>query len=899
MEQEEQRRLREAQRNDQSWYRWGPYLAERQWSTVREDYSDNGNAWDFFPHDHARSRAYRWGEDGLLGISDNHSLLCFAPALWNEADPILKERLFGLTNAEGNHGEDVKEYYFFLDNTPTHSYMKALYKYPQRAFPYNELVEQNRQRNREQSEYELIDTGTFEESRYFDVTVEYAKVGPLDTLIRLSATNRGPQTAPLHILPTLWFRNTWAWGNDERRPELRRINSERSELQYSLIRANHHELGEYWLACQGTPDLLFTENETNTQRLWGVENRTSFVKDGIHETIVNHAQGKVNPQQVGTKVAAHYTLHLEPGETRSVFLRLSAYQCAQPFAGAEELFTARKQEADDFYRTLNPGASDEQHQIQRQALASLLWSKQFYHYDVDKWLRGDPAGSPPPAQRQHQRNANWRHFNSENIILAPDSWEYPLCAAWDLAFQAVALARVDSNFAKQQILLLLQEQHMHPNGQLPASEWNLNNVHPPVHAWAAWRIYQQEKELTGQGDSDFLQRAFHKLLLNFTWWLNRKDSKGNDLLSGGLLDLDTIGVFDRDKILPDNLTLEQSDGTPWLGLFCLNMLSIAIELTTMDRAYLDLALKFFEHFMYIAEVINGSAQDGKGLWNEEDGFFYTRVSLPGEEGQVPLKVRSIAGLIPLLAVETFPQGLINSIPELKERLNWFRQHRPHLANLVTTWQDVPSDAHAPDQRLLAMVRGPQLRQILQRLGDPNEFLSDYGVRSLSKYHAQHPYTLHTRYGNFTAQYTPGESNTGAAGGNANWRGPIWFPLNYLLIEALQKYQLHYGDTLRVEYPTGSGIQRTPGEIAEDLSRRLTGIFLRNEQGQRPVFGENGIFQYDPHWRDSILFYEYFNGDTGEGLGSSHQTGWTALIANLLESVESRVQAAAGARHRHH
>lgn len=898
MEQEEQRRLREAQRNDQSWYRWGPYLAERQWSTVREDYSSDGNAWDSFPHDHARSRTYRWGEDGLLGISDDHNLLCFAPALWNEADPILKERLFGLTNAEGNHGEDVKEYYFFLDNTPTHSYMKALYKYPQRAFPYAELVEENCQRGREQPEYELIDTGVFEDNRYFDVTMEYAKVGPLDTLIRISATNRGPQAAPLHILPTLWFRNTWAWGDDERRPELCCANADRSEQQDRLIRANHHKLGEYWLACQGTPDLLFTENETNAQRLWGAQNRTSFVKDGIHETVVNRAQGKVNPQQAGTKVAAHYILRLEPGETRSILLRLSAYQCAQPFAGAEELFIARKQEADDFYRVLNPGVSEDQRQVQRQALAGLLWSKQFYHYDVDKWLRGDPAGPPPPAQRQHQRNADWRHVNSEDIILAPDSWEYPWYAAWNLAFQAVAMGQVDSNFAKQQVLLLLQEQCMHPNGQLPASEWNLSDVNPPVYAWAAWRIYQQEKAFTGQGDSDFLQRAFHKLLLNFTWWVNRKDAEGNNLFSSGFLGLDNIGVLDRAITLPNQQTLEQSDGTAWMGMFCLNMLAIAIELTTMDRAYLDLTLKFFEHFMYIAEAVNGSAQDGKGLWNEEDGFFCDRISLP-EDGKIPLKVRSLVGFIPLLAAETFSQGLLNSIPELKERLNWFRQHRPHLARLVTTWQDIPSEEHTPEQLLLALVRGPRLKQLLQRLGDTNEFLSNYGVRSLSKYHAEHPYTLNTRYGNFTVQYMPGESQSEVFGGNSNWRGPIWFPLNCLLIEALQKYHSHYGETLRVEYPTGSGIQHTLGEIAEDLSHRLTSIFLRNEQGQRPVYGKNGIFQHDPHWRDSILFYESFHGDTGEGLGASHQTGWTALVANLLESVDNRVLAAAGARHRHH
>ncbi len=885
MKHEEQRRLREAQLKEQPWYRWGPYLAERQWGTVREDYSHDGNAWDAFPHDQARSRAYRWGEDGLLGISDDHNRLCLALALWNEADPILKERLFGLTNAEGNHGEDVKESYFYLDNTPTHSYMKALYKYPQRAFPYNELVEQNRQRGREQREYELLDTGVFEENRYFDVSMEYAKVGPLDTLARITVTNRGPQAAPLHILPTLWFRNTWAWGQDERRPELRRVSSDRSEQQHRLIRANHHELGEYWLACQGAPDLLFTENESNAQRLWGAENLASFVKDGIHETVVNRAQGRVNPEQVGTRMAAHYTLHLEPGETRSILLRLSAYQCAQPFAGADELFAARHQEADEFYRALNPGASEDQRQVQRQALAGLLWSKQYYHYDVDTWLRGDPAGPPPPQGRQ--RNAEWRQLHNEDIVLTPDSWENPAYSAWQQAFQAVALGQVDSNLAKQQVLLLLQEQSMRANGQLPANEWNLNESDPPVQAWTAWRLYRQEKERAGQGDSDFLQRAFHKLLLNYAWWLNRKDSAGRDILSGGVLGLDNPDVLDRQSMLNSHLRLEQSDATAWLGLYSLNMLAIAIELTTLDHAYLDLTLQFFENFMYIAETINGSAWDGTGLWDEADGFYYNRVRLADGQ-QTSLKVRALSGLIPLLAVETISQEVLNSIPELQARLAWFRQHRPHLANLVTTWQDGPSDGHTPEHRLLALVREPQLKRLLQRLGDPQEFLSEYGIRSLSRHHAEHPYTLNTPQGDLNVWYAPGESNDGTAKGSANWRGPIWFPLNYLLIEALRTYQLHYGENARVEYPLGSGTQRTLGEIADDLTHRLTSIFLRNEQGQRPVFGENGIFQYDPHWHDHILFHEYFHGDNGSGLGASHQTGWTALVANLLERVESRV-----------
>ena len=884
MEQEEQRRLREAQHTEQPWYRWGSYLAERQWGTVREDYSPDGDAWASFSHDHARSRAYRWGEDGLLGISDEQNRLCLALALWNEADPILKERLFGLSHTEGNHGEDVKEYYFYLDNTPTHSYMKALYKYPQRAFPYNELVEQNRQRGSARPEYELIDTGVFAENRYFDVSVEYAKAGPQDILARISVTNRGLQAAPLHILPTLWFRNTWAWGHDERRPELRRVSPDQAEQQHNLVRAHHHELGEYWLACQGTPDLLFTENESNAQRLWGAENRAPYVKDGIHETVIRHAQGRVNPEQAGTKMAAHYTLRLEPGETRSILLRLSAYQYPQPFAGAEELFSARQREADEFYHALNPEANEEQRQVQRQALASLLWNKQFYHYDVANWLQGDPACPPPPPGRQ--RNNQWRHLRNAHIVLAADSWEFPYYSAWNQAFQSVALAQVDSHLAKEQLQLLLQEQYMQPNGQLPGNEWNLSEITPPVYAWAVWRLYQQEKARVGQGDGDFLQRAFHKLLSNFTWWLNRKDSAGRDLLSGGLLGLDSPEIIERQRALS-----EQAQSAPWLSLYALNMFAIAVELTTLDRAYLDLTLTFFERFVSLAEVIYGSAQQGQGLWDEADGFFYDQVA-QADGQRIPARVRALTGLVPLLAVEAFSQETLNSIPELQARLAWFRQHRPHLLSQITTWQDVPAAEYAPEQRILSLVRAPQLKRLLQHLGDPQEFLSQHGLRSLSRHHAEHPATLNTWQGEVRVQYEPGESSSG---GNTNWRGPIWFPLNYLLIDALRTYQVHYGETLRVEYPLGSGAQRTPGEIADDLTRRLTSIFQRNEHGQRPVYGENGTFQYDPHWRDHILFYESFHGENGTGLGASHQSGGTSLVANLLERVECRELAKARTR----
>ncbi len=881
----ERDRLHEAHENSRPWYRWGPYLAERQWSTVREDYSPDGNAWAFFPHDHARSRTYRWGEDGLLGISDDQGLLCFALALWNEADPILKERPFGLTNAEGNHGEDVKEYYFYLDNTPTHSYMKALYKYPQQAFPYTDLVATSGKRSRYEPEYELIDTGIFAENRYFDVTVEYAKADPTDILIRISATNRGPETAPLHLLPTLWFRNTWTWGYDDRRPELTTIElNEQGQVGSTpssstrLVRAAHHELGEYWLACEGVPELLYTENESNAQRLWGVENRAPFVKDGINDTVVNRAEGRLNPQGVGTKVAVHYPLVIVPDETKTVLLRLSANPQSMPFAQAVEILASRQEEADDFYKTLSAAQTEDARIVQRQALAGLLWSKQFYYYDVDKWLNGDPAGPPPPPERS--RNRAWRHLNSTEIILMPDTWEYPWFAAWDLAFHCMAMSMIDMDFAKRQLLLLLREQYMHPNGQLPAYEWAFSDVNPPVHAAAALHLYKREKSITGTGDIAFLERVFHKLLLNFTWWVNRKDSEDNNVFEGGFLGLDNIGVFDRNMTLPAGMVLEQTDGTAWMGMFCVIMLAIAMELAAKNRVYVDLATKFFEHFMYIAEAINGTANQGKGLWNEEDQFFYDSISLP-DGGKVPLKLRTLVGFIPLLAVETFERELLEAVPEIQERLDWFVKNRPYLPRLVATWQDVRME-EGQACYLLALVRGPRLKDLLTRMLDPQEFLSDYGIRSLSRYYANHPYELNTPYGNFTVTYTPAESTTGAFGGNSNWRGPIWFPINFLLVEALRKYHQSYGDDYLVEFPTGSGKKLTLGQIADELSRNLTHIFLRDERGSRPVFGTNTIFQNDLHWRDHIPFHEYFHGDMGAGVGASHQTGWTAVVANLLE-----------------
>lgn len=874
----ERERLREAHENQQPWYRWGPYLAERQWGTVREDYSADGNAWAFFPHDNARSHAYRWGEDGLLGISDDQGLLCFSLALWNEADPILKERLFGLTNEQGNHGEDVKEYYYYLDNTPTHSYMKALYKYPQRAFPYTELVNENGRRGQHEPEYELIDTGVFADNRYFDVMIEYAKIDPTDILIRVSATNRGPEAAPLHILPTLCFRNTWAWGRDDYHPMLN--IHEDAPPNVSLMRAGHHKLGEYWLSCENKPPLLFTENESNAQRLWDAPNRSPFVKDGINDTVVNHASGKVNPDNVGTRAAAHYMLFIQPGETQCVQLRLASGWRDNPFADTRQIFEARQRETDDFYRAFSAAQHEDAARVQRQALAGLLWSKQFYNYDVDLWLQGDPACPPPPRR---QRNSGWRHLSNADIILMPDTWEYPWYAAWDLAFQCIAMSLVDSDFAKKQLLLMLHERYMHPNGQLPANEWNFSDVNPPVHAWAAWKIYQQEKQATGQGDLAFLERVFQKLLFTFTWWINRRDREENSIFEGGFLGLDNIGLFDRDQSLPNGALLEESDATAWVAMFCLNLNAIALELARQNPVYEAISGKLLDHFMFIADALNNGAGSGLGLWDEEDGFFYDRISLP-DGTKRPLKARSLVGFIPLLAVGLFDTEQADAA--IRERLEWFMQNRPYVPRLRETWHDL----HTSEERrelaysMLAITRGPRLRRLLSRMLDQQEFLSPYGIRSLSKHYEAHPYVFQQAGATLNLQYMPAEAQSRAFGGNSNWRGPIWFPINYLVIDALREYYRFYGDSFQIACPTGSSQQMTLGQVADELALRLTRIFLRDQQGQRPVFGQQPIFQNDPHWRDYLLFFEYFNGDTGAGLGASHQTGWTAVIANLLEQV---------------
>ncbi len=863
----ERERLRETATGQTAWRLWGPYLAERQWGTVREDYSPDGAAWDSFPHDHARSRVYRWGEDGLLGICDEQGLLCFALSLWNEQDMILKERLFGLTGPQGNHGEDVKEVYHYLDNTPTHAYMRALYKYPQSAFPYAELIAENRRRGREEREYELADTGIFAENRNFDVEISYAKAAPQDIVIRITAQNLGQNPAPLHLIPTLWFRNTWIWGRDDHRPELHAEGD-------SLVKATHQNLGNYWLACDGAPELLFTENETNARRLFGVGNRTPYVKDGINDAIVDGESKTVNPQKEGTKCGVHYRFVVQPGQTVAVTLRLSSQRLSDPFADADAIIGQRQAEADAFYAELaGPTMPAEVQSVQRQAFAGLLWSKQLYYYDVEQWLMGDPAQVPPPAARREGRNRDWRHLNNADIIAMPDTWEYPWYAAWDLAFHAIPLALIDPQFAKDQLILLLREWYMHPNGQIPAYEWAFGDVNPPVHAWAAWRVYKIEQRQTGKGDRDFLERIFHKLLLNFTWWVNRKDNEGHNIFQGGFLGMDNIGVFDRSAMLPTGGHIEQSDGTAWMGMYCLNMLAIALELARENHVYEDVATKFFEHFLYIAAALNNIGDAGISLWDDEDEFYYDVLHV--DSSMEPLKIRSLVGLIPLLAVQTIDPELLDQVPDFRKRLEWLLTNRPDLAGLISHW----SVTGTGERRLLAMVRGHRMKRLLKRMLDPKEFLSPYGIRSISRVYAEQPYQLTLDGSHYSVRYDPAESSSGLFGGNSNWRGPIWFPINVLLIEALQEFHHYYGDDFLVECPTGSGQMRTLRDIADELTQRLTAIFLRDGDGRKPVFGN---LQDDAFWRDRLLFFEYFHGDTGAGLGASHQTGWTAFIANLLD-----------------
>jgi hypothetical protein len=876
----EEIRLQEDRERKANWKRWGPYLSERQWGTVREDYSPYGNAWDSFPHDHARSRAYRWGEDGIAGISDRHQYICFALALWNGCDPILKERLFGLTGNDGNHGEDVKEYYFYLDSTPTHSYMKYLYKYPQAEFPYGRLVEENRRRGRSALEFELIDTGVFNEDRYFDVVVEYAKAAPEDILILIQATNRGPEPAALHLLPTFWFRNTWSWGLDERRPRMRKGGPVEG---MELIQLDHFYYGQRWVWCEGGPELLMTENDTNSKRLYGTDGDSRFMKDGINDYVVRGAKDAVNPRQVGTKTAACYRLTLEPGESTTVRLRLTDRASANghpaPFGSQfEQIVAERKKDADEFYASVIPeSVSEDARDIARQAFGGLLWSKQFYSLDVGRWLKGDPAGPEPPPERRHGRNCEWTHLYNSDVISMPDKWEYPWYAAWDLAFHCIPLTLVDSDFVKEQLQLFLREWYMHPNGQLPAYEWAFGDVNPPVHAWAAWRVYKLEKKRRGKGDLRFLESIFHKLLLNFTWWVNRKDSEGRNVFQGGFLGLDNIGVFDRSAPLPTGGHIEQSDGTSWMGMYCLNMLAIALELAESNPAYDGMASKFFEHFVHICRAMNNIGEEGIELWEPRDGFYYDVLHLP-DGRHFPLKVRSMVGLIPLFACETLDSEVVDKLSGFKRRMQWFMENRPDLANNIET--ETTPDLRV--RRFLSLVNRHRLKSVLRYMLDENEFLSPYGIRALSRVHRDQPYKLAVNGMEHRVNYEPAESTTGLFGGNSNWRGPIWFPVNFLLIESLQKFHYYLGDGFKVECPTGSGRMMNLWEVAGEISTRLMSIFARGPDGRRPVFGGTEKFQNDPHWRDLIPFHEYFHGDNGAGIGASHQTGWTALVAKLIQ-----------------
>ena len=929
----EKKRLNEFETRARAWKMWGPYLSDRQWGTVREDYSGGGTAWDYFPHEHARSRAYRWGEDGIAGISDRAQHLCFAPAFWNGRDRMIKERLFGLNNAEGNHGEDVKELYYYLDATPTHSYLKMLYKYPQAAFPYEHLVEQNQRRGKSEPEYELLDTGLFDEDRYFDIFVEYAMAAPEDILVRITAHNRGPDDAVLHVLPTLWFRNTWSWKPNHPKPSMRLAGS-RSVL------AEHPQLGDYRLFYEnkpGTPEPLFCDNETNFARVFGNPPSPGVFKDGFHDYLIESRHDAVNPNRTGTKAALHYSANIatggsvefrfrlvkgfvkgrpmpadpeefseqdtkpddpdEPSAPRSVGVAFdpagvlsnlppslqSAAEGAttfirHPFADFNDLFAERVKDADDFYAELQNQIPDrDERLIHRQALAGMIWSKQFFYYDVREWLKGDPTQPPPPAGRKHGRNADWQHLVNADIISMPDKWEYPWYAAWDLAFHCIPLAQVDPGFAKRQLIRLTREWYMHPNGQLPAYEWAFGDVNPPVHAWAAWRVFQIDRKQRGDhGDIEFLERVFHKLMLNFTWWVNRKDAQGRNIFQGGFLGLDNIGVFDRSSPLPTGGFINQADGTSWMAMYSLNLMRIALELALHNPVYEDVATKFFEHFLHIAAAINGVGEDSLGLWDEQDEFYYDHLSLP--DGQViPLKVRSLVGLIPLLAVETLDPALLERVPDFTARLNWFFSHRPDLAGLVSRW----NEAGAGERQLLSLLRGHRMKCLLRRMLDETEFLSPYGIRGISQQHRDHPYRFEFNGTRLDVPYWPAESESGLFGGNSNWRGPIWMPMNFLLIESLQKFHHYYGNDFKIECPTGSGKFMTINEVANELSARLIRLFQKNDNGIRPVLNYHPKLANDPHFRDHILFHEYFHGDNGRGVGASHQTGWTGLVAKLI------------------
>jgi Glycosyl hydrolase family 63 C-terminal domain len=876
----ERHRLANDRTGNANWRRWGPYLSERQWGTVREDYSTGGGAWDYLPHDHARSRAYRWGEDGIAGFSDDHQYLCLSLALWNGKDPILKERLFGLTNSEGNHGEDVKELYYYLDATPSHSYLKMLYKYPQAAFPYSQLLEENRRRGSEHSEFELLDTGLFDDDRYFDVFVEYAKAAPDDVLMQITAYNRGADPAPLTLLPQLCCRNIWSWSSGVARPRL--IG------RPGAVEVQHPDLGEFRLDFDSASTLLFCDNDTNPRRLFGMNEVSGHFKDAFHEYLVQGKHDAVNPKQVGTKVGALHTMNIEPGAEAKVRLRLSPNKgpkdTIRPFADFDAVFDTRRREADEFYAELQQKIVDPDAKlVQRQAFAGMIWNKMFYNYSVEEWLEGDPRQPPPPPERRHGRNRDWRHLDSADVISMPDKWEYPWFAAWDLAFHCIAFAVIDSEFAKSQLLLLSRETYMHANGQFPAYEWAFGDVNPPVHAWAAWRVFQidrrqrQETNPTYPGDLAFLKRVFNKLMLNFTWWVNRKDEQGRNIFQGGFLGLDNIGVFDRSSPLPTGGFINQADGTSWMAMYCVHLLRAAIELALHDPAYEDIAVKFFEHFLSIAGAINGVGEDRLGLWDDSDEFYYDQLVFP-DNSHVELKIYSIVGLIPLFANQVLEPEVLQLLPEFSARMRWFLKHRPKLANLVSKWHI----AGQGDRRLLSLLGGHRLKALLRRMLDEGKFLSEYGVRALSKNHEQKPFRFEAGGTTHEVSYWPAESRGGLFGGNSNWRGPIWMPINYLIIEALQRFHYYYGNDFKVECPTGSGQFLTLYEVAEELTRRLSRLFLKGADGRRPVLQCHPKLAGDPHFGDYVLFHEYFHGDTGRGVGASHQTGWTGLVAKLLQ-----------------
>ncbi|MDT7543187.1 MAG: hypothetical protein QOE33_3091 [Acidobacteriota bacterium] len=880
----ERTRLAEDARRERNWKRWGTYLSERQWGTVREDYSQGGSCWDYLPHDHARSRAYRWGEDGLLGLTDREGRLCFALALWNGRDPILKERLYGLTNSEGNHGEDVKESYFYLDAAPSHSYCKALYKYPQAEFPYQQLIEENRTRGRGHSEFEIADTGVFDDGRYFDVMAEYAKASPNDVLIRITIANRANEAATIHVLPTLWFRNTWAWGRTGegywKKPMLSATTDE------THISAEHDSLGVFHFASEATEatgerEWLFTENETNAARLFGAKNLSPFVKDAFHEYVIKGRREAINPERTGTKAAAYYQLEVPARGEVSIRLRLFHEQESpnRVFGeGFDQVFAKRIAETEEFYASVIPSnLSDEERRVVRQAYAGLLWSKQFYHYDVGAWLEGDPNQPAPPKQRLEGRNHEWTNLYNRDVVSMPDKWEYPWYAAWDLSFHMIPFASIDPDFAKDQLVLFLREWYMHPNGQLPAYEFAFSDANPPVHAWACWQVYKMAAGVGGKKDRFFLERVFQKLLINFTWWVNRKDVEGRNLFAGGFLGLDNIGVFDRSQPLPAGGTLEQADGTAWMAFYCATMLRIALELAAEEPEYEDIASKFFEHFVGIVDAIN--AIGGQGLWDEEDGFYYDEIKVEGQV--VPLRVRSLVGLIPLIAVVNLDEEVLARLKGFSKRMNWFLSNRQDLARHIS-YVETREAGQTHSLRLLAIPSRERLEKVLAYMLDEREFLSPHGIRSLSRAHADAPYTINLGGRDYRVDYEPGESMTGLFGGNSNWRGPVWFPVNFLLIEALERYHRFYGDTFRVECPTGSGNLMTLAEVARELARRLTSIFVADESGRAPWQGDDARFADDEHWRALTLFHEYFHGETGRGVGASHQTGWTALVAHLFQ-----------------